>query len=588
MNTVQLMEKEIRREVLINAYTHSGKADVGSVMKKVLGSNAEFRSKSKEVLSIVKQVVAEVNQLSVEQITQLLEKEFPGSIEQLEEKKKARSTEKKKGLPDLPNAQIGKVVLRYAPDPSKYPHIGHALNYMINELYREKYQGKAFLRFDDTNPQKVAREFYDAIRDGMKWVGCKWDEEIIASTKMELFYEKGRMLISNSDLYVCQCDQETIRKNREQMMECSCRVRSVEENLELFDRMIAGEFPVGSAVIRLKGDMRSKNAVMRDPVMFRLIDPQKTPHPIVGDKYWLWPTYDFESSILEKELGTTHVLRSAEFGTMRVELQSYLIKLLGGVPPVFHQYSRFRITGAITKGREIRELVEKGIVLGWDDIRLVTISGLKNRGIVPEVVKDLVLEIGITATNATIDWKKIETFNRRHLDASAPRLFTALDSVKVRVEESPVDQITLRYHPTNDSLGERTLSLTGDFFVSGHDVFSLSEGDVFRLKDLFNVRVVEIADVITLEYAGKELIPNTRKLQWVPVSQALSLEYTIPHSLINPDGSINENSLELRKGVIEDSITAFEVGSLFQLERIGFAKLNKRRDRVIYMHEIHK
>ena len=583
------MEAVIRREVLINAYTHNGKADVGSVMKKVLGSNPEYRSKSKEVLAIVKKLVAEVNQLPYERITQLLQQEFPGSIQQLEEKKKTKTQEKKRGLPDLPQAETGKVVLRYAPDPSKYPHIGHALNYMINELYREKYKGKAFLRFDDTNPQKVATEFYDAIRDGMEWVGCKWDKEIIASTKMELFYDYAKTLISNSHLYVCQCDIDTMRKNREQMVECSCRNRSVEENLELFDQMVEGHIPVGVAVVRLKGDMRSKNAVMRDPVMFRLIDPQKTPHPIVGDKFWLWPTYDFESSVLEKELGITHVLRSAEFGTMRIELQSYLITLLGGHPPVFHQYSRFKITGAITKGREIRELVERGIVTGWDDIRLVTISGLKNRGIVPEVIKDLVLEIGITATNATIDWKKIETFNRRHLDETAPRLFAALDPIRIKVDNSPVSNIVLRYHPTNDSLGERTLSLGDVFHISRSDISSLSLGDVFRLKDLFNVRITNITDtIVEVDYAGKELIPNTRKVQWVPESHALSLEYTIPHSLINPDGSINESSLELRNGVIEDSITAFEEGSLFQLERIGFAKLNKRRDRVIYMHEIHK
>ncbi len=581
------MERVIRREVLINAYTHNGKADVGSVMKKVLGNNPEFRSKSKDVLAIVRKLVAEINQLSLERITQLLQTEFPGSIEQLEDKKKARTSEKK-GLPDLPKAKVGKVILRYAPDPSKYPHIGHALNYMINELYREKYKGKAFLRFDDTNPQKVANEFYEAIKDGMKWVGCRWDEEIIASTKMELFYDHAKNLISNAHLYVCQCDHETMRKNREQMAECSCRNRSIEENLELFDQMLEGQIPVGAAVVRLKGDMRSKNAVMRDPVMFRLIDPRKTPHPIVGDKYWLWPTYDFESSVLEKELGITHVLRSAEFGTMRVELQSYLIKLLGGTPPVFHQYSRFRITGAITKGREIRELVEKGIVSGWDDIRLVTISGMKNRGIVPQVIKDLVLEIGITATNATIDWKKIETFNRRHLDETAPRLFAALNPVKIRVENPLIRSITLRYHPTNNSLGERTLDLTDSFYISKSDISSLEVGDIFRLKDLFNVKIVELGEIIEAESAGKELIPNTKKLQWVPELHALSLEYTIPHSLINPDGSINESSLELKKGVIEDSITAFNEGSLFQLERIGFAKLNKRRDRVIYMHEIHK
>ena len=430
------MKDVILKEVLLNAYLHNGKADVGSVMKKLMGTNPELRARSKEVIEIVKELVSDINQKNIDEITNLLNEKYPGAIEAAKASKREKKQQKRE-LPELPNAIKGKVVLRYAPDPSKYPHIGHALNYMINELYREKYNGKAILRFDDTNPQKVALEYYEAIKDGMEWIGCKWDKEVKASENIEHFYDLGRSFIEKGQFYVCTCSAEKMKEYREKKKECECRSRTIEENLELYDKMINGEVAPGKGVVRLKGDMTSKNSVMRDPVMFRIIDPTQYPHPIVGDKYWLWPTYDFESSVLEHELGITHVLRSAEFGKMRIELQSYLIGLLGGKPPVFHQYSRFNITGAITKGREIRELVEKKIVEGWDDIRLVTISGLRKRGIVPEVIRDLVLEIGITAKNATITWEKIEAFNRRRLDATAPRLFAVIKPIKLRVKNAP-------------------------------------------------------------------------------------------------------------------------------------------------------
>ncbi len=582
------MKDLVRKEVLLNAYLHNGKANVGSVMKKLMGNYPELREQSKEIMELVKQLVNEINQKNLEEITNILEKDYPDAIKNAETSKKEKKQQRKE-LPPLPKAEKGKVVLRYAPDPSKYPHIGHALNYMINELYREKYSGKAVLRFDDTNPQKVALEYYDAIKDGMQWVGCKWDKEVKASENLEHFYKLSEKLIKDGHFYVCTCRAEKIKEYREKMLECECRSRPINENLEMFKQMTEGKYSPGSAVIRLKGNMKSKNSVMRDPVMFRIVNPKQYPHPIVGDKYWLWPTYDFETSVMEKDLGITHVLRSAEFGKMRVELQSYLIKLLGGEPPIFHQYSRFNIIGAITKGREIRELVEKGIVDGWDDIRLVTISGLRKRGIVPEVIKDLILEIGITAKNAKITWEKIVAFNRRHLDATAPRLFAVLNPVPLEITNVSSREITLKYHPDNKKLGERTIKTSNEFYISKSDAEVLKQGETFRLKDLYNVKIIEITnEKIIAKYQSDELIPKTKKIQWVSKEHALELDYTIPLPLINKDGTINKNSLVKVKGYVEDNIKGFEIGSLFQLERIGFAKLNKMQEYVVYMHEIHK
>ncbi|TFH02038.1 MAG: glutamate--tRNA ligase, partial [Candidatus Thorarchaeota archaeon] len=277
---------------------------------------------------------------------------------------------KEKELAPLPG-DTENVVVRIPPGPEKYPHMGHAISFMINYMYAEKYKGKVWLRFEDTNPDKCKREFYDVIKQGLRWLGIEWGLEKNESDSLKMYYTRAKRLIDSDNAYVCTCDVETVRNNRRSGKVCDCRINSVEENLKLWQKMF-DEFKQGEAMLRLKGDIEAKDTSFRDPMLMRIND---TPHCWTGNKFRVWPGYDFTNAIEDSECGITHVLRSNEFNT---RLQKHLRELMGYKKhPEYVEYGRYNIIGGVTKGRVIRELVENGTVSGWDDPRLMTVKAIE-------------------------------------------------------------------------------------------------------------------------------------------------------------------------------------------------------------------
>ncbi len=564
----------IYKETLINAYKY-GAAESKIVFQKIMSYYPELRKQAKELKPIVDSMIKEINAIPQEEIERIVKEKYPDDI--IEEKKE------RDFLPPLTNVEQGKVVVRYPPEPSKHPHIGQMLSFCINHLIAERFGGKRILRFDDTNPGKVGKEFYESFREAILWMGLKIEEEVRASDYMELYYTKAEELIKNNDAYVCRCSREIMSKHREQGKVCSCNIENTDEiNLDLFDKMLKGEYADGEAVVRLRGDMKSKNHVLRDPVLLRI---SSLPHAIHGDKYSVWPMYDFESPIMENIMGVTHILRSSEFGKMREELQSLISKKLGIIPPNFTEYRRFKIIGAPTQGRKIRELVNDGIVTGWDDYRLVTYQALKKRGIQPEVFLEIVKRIGATKSATSIDWSLIFSINRKFIEPNSKHLFFVQDPIKVKISNITTQEIEISYHPKIDSLGKRKINVKDVIYLSGDDRGLLKKGKILRLKDLCNIKIIEETsqNEYKAEFLGNELLSDAPRIQWVS-------EY-VPVVIIKPEmlylnNRIDKNSLKKIQGYGEINLKKLEVGEIIQLERFGYVKVN-RINKKIKMNYIH-
>ncbi|MCD6467166.1 MAG: glutamate--tRNA ligase [Methanomicrobia archaeon] len=538
----------IKKHVLINALEHKGKAAPKAVLGKVLSENKELKTKIPETLKEIEKIVKEINALSIEDQKKLLEDVYPEYFE----KKKVK---KIKELPDLPHSE--NVVTRLPPEPNGYIHIGHGLSFFFNWYYARRYNGRVILRFDDTNPSKEKKEYYDSIKEDLRWLKIDWDTERRESDNIEIYYYYAEEIIKKGKAYICECDGEKIHKDRFEMRECKCRERSIDENLKLFNLLKEGKI---KAVLRLKGDMKSQNTSMRDPTLFRI---NLDPHPIVGKRYKLWPLYDFACAIEDAEV--THVLRDNEF-QFRIEVQNYIRDCLNLKQPFIKHYSRFGVKGTPTAKRKIRPLIEENIVKGWDDVRLVTIRGLKRRGILPETIHELGKEIGLSTAEPVIDWSIIESINRKLLDPVTKRYFFVGNPKELLVKNAPEKEIKLKMHPT-ENLGERTLKVGKKFFIP-----DVKEKEI-RLKDLYNVKILEMGDKIVGKYVDKNL-KNIKKLQWVP-EEYCNVEILVP-DLLFIDDKLKPDSLKTVYGVAEKNIESLCIGEIIQFERFGFCRLDEK------------
>ncbi|MCS7109823.1 MAG: glutamate--tRNA ligase family protein, partial [Candidatus Micrarchaeota archaeon] len=347
-----------------NAFDY-GKADVGAVVGKVIAEKPEIKRDMKSALEVIRSVVQSVNSMTREEIEERL-----GQYEFKEKR------EEKRGI-NLPSHPENRVVTRFAPEPSGYLHIGHAKACLISWQGAREQNGRFIIRFDDTNPSLAKQEFVDAIKEDLTWLGVDWDLECFTSDFMDLFYSHAFDLIKMDKAYVCECDGENIKRNREEKKECACRDKPIITNVRDLERMIEGSFREGEAVFRYKGNMHSLNTVMRDPTLIRIVEEI---HFRQADKYVAWPTYDFVTPILDAIQGVTHAVRSKEY-ELRDELYYSLIKDFGLREPLIISISRLIIRNNTTQKRVIRKLVQEGVISGWDDPRLLTLKAIRRRGI---------------------------------------------------------------------------------------------------------------------------------------------------------------------------------------------------------------
>jgi glutamyl-tRNA synthetase len=453
------------------------------------------------------------------------------------------------------------------PGPSKYLHVGHAVSFGINWLYAQQYNGKCILRFDDTNPEVEKEEFVTAIQDDViGYMGMKPSKIVFASDFMDTFYTYAEQLIKDAQVYACNCSSEEMSKQRRSMKECPHRNQTPAEVKQIWEDMKAGT--AQEYTLRLRIDMKHKNAVMRDPVVYRVIAAS---HYRQKETYKVWPMYDLESPVMDGLLGITHVMRSNEFDT-RIELHHYVAKLFGFSEIPYKHYGRINIVGATTKGREIRDGIDSGKYIGWDDPRLVTLQALKRRGIVRETLHTIAKTAGMSKQNTNIDFSVLAAENRKLLDASASRFFFVKEPVEIEIHLAPTLKGDLDLHP-DAKKGGRAFLTTEKFYIEKSDLKNIKEGELVRLIDRLNFRKkgkVFIFD--SLEYEkfknkGKQII------QWLPA------EMNVEAIILMPNG-------KKQIGLAETNVTSLQKGDVIQFQRFGFCRLDSKKPLMFwYTHD---
>ncbi|MDO8339946.1 MAG: glutamate--tRNA ligase [Candidatus Burarchaeum sp.] len=552
------VEDILLKFALKNAHDY-GKAQPTAVVGKMLAEMPEAKGKMKEVMQKANEIVTKVNAMKKPELEAAL-KHYS-----FEEKKKEERTVK------LPNAEQGAVVTRFPPEPSGYPHIGHAKAAWLDYEAARAYGGRMLLRFDDTNPEKESQEYVDAIKEGLAWLGIKWDAETYTSDSMPVLYNYAEQLIDSGDAYICTCPQDEMRQKRGLGEGCECRDRKHSESTHMWRQMVEGNGKHEQGVLRFHGEMDAANTVMRDPVLFRIIEKR---HYRQGLQYRLWPLYDFEAPIMDSLEGVTHAMRTKEY-ELRDELYYSILDVLGLRKPMLIEFSRLAIKNAPISKRLITPLIAEGKVQGWDDPRLPTLAALRRRGILPEAIKKFVLSFGMGKAESEPSMEALLVENKRLLDPTAMRYYFVALPVKLEVKGAPAREAKLKRHPADEKAGFRTMNARGTFFIAGADAANLKQGETFRLKGLYNVKLEgKAAGGLTGTYAGEEPLPE-KKLQWVN-DKALKAIVLVPRDLLRESGEYDEKSLLVEQGLVEPDGVQIKPGEVVQFERYGFCKLDDK------------
>ena len=499
---------------------------------------------------------------------------------------------------------LTKIHTRFPPEPNGYLHIGHAKSICLNFGLAKLYGGKCNLRFDDTNPTKEDVEYVDSIKQDVKWLGFDWEDRLFfASSYFDTFYEVALKLIKEGLAYVCDLSAEEMRQYRGTLnapgKQSPYRNRSVEENLDLFSRMKAGEFPDGSHTLRAKIDMASPNINMRDPVLYRIAHAH---HHKTGDAWCIYPMYDFAHPLEDAIEGITHSICTMEFEDHR-PLYDWVVAH-SGLPakPRQIEFARLSMTNTVMSKRKLRALVEEGLVDGWDDPRMPTISGLRRRGVTPEAIRDFCEKIGVSKAISKVDSSLLDYCIRDDLKAKTPVVMAVLRPLKVIIENYPEGQtelLPIENNPETASLGTRQVPFGRELYIEQEDFmevpekkfFRLSPGKEVRLKGAYfitctgvdkdangNITAVRCTyDPATKSGSGFEGRKVKGTLHWVNASTAVPITTRLYEAMLlddpndpNGDMVMNPNSLEELSSVAEPAVKEAKGGDRFQFMRNGY------------------
>ena len=505
-----------------------------------------------------------------------------------------------------------RVQTRFPPEPNGYLHIGHAKAICIDFSTAEKYGGICNLRLDDSNPSKEDTEYIDAIKEDIEWLGYKWANVYYASDYFDFVYECAIKLIKKGKAYVCDLSAEEMREYRGTLTEpgknSPYRDRSVEENLDLFERMKNGEFPEGSHVLRAKIDMASPNIVMRDPVIYRILYVN---HHQTGDKWCIYPMYDFVHPLSDAREEVTYSLCTLEFENNRA-VYDWFVKEIGfAEPPRQIEFARLNLNYCLTSKRKCMKLVTSGIVNGWDDPRMATLCGMRRRGYPAQAIRDFVDKIGVSKANSVVDYGLLESCVRDCLNTSAPRAMAVLEPLKVVIDNMPddfSDTLETDIHPDHPEMGKREVTFGKELFIEKSDFmieppkkyFRLFPGNEVRLKGAYFVKCVgydtdENGEVTCVhctydpESRGGNS-PDGRKVKgtihWVNAADCKKAEVRLYDRLFNvPNPSdesngdftnnLNPDSLIVSECLLEGGLRDLKAGDTFQFMRQGYFCVDK-------------
>jgi glutaminyl-tRNA synthetase len=506
------------------------------------------------------------------------------------------------------NKYQGRVHTRFPPEPNGYLHIGHAKSIHINFGLAQEFGGKCNLRFDDTNPSKEETEYVDSIIEDVKWLGGDWEGRLFyASDYFQQLYDWAVQLIRGGQAYVCDLTPEQVRQQRgtltEPGQESPYRGRSVEENLDLFARMKAGEFPDGARTLRAKIDMASPNLNLRDPIMYRILHAE---HHRTGQQWCIYPMYDFAHGESDSVEGITHSICTLEFEDHR-PLYDWYIEQLGIYHPQQIEFDRLNITYTLLSKRKLLTLVQNKLVRGWDDPRMPTISGLRRRGYTPEAIRNFCKRVGVSKTNGTTELGLLEYFLREDLNKRAPRVMAVLHPLRVVMDNYPegqVEQMEAVNNPEDESMGRRSVPFSRVLYIEQDDFredppkqyFRLAPGREVRLRYGYLVTctgvVKDAAGQVTEVHCSYDPAtrggnaPDGRKVKstihWVSAEHAIDAEVRLYDNLFTREdpneveegqdftANLNPHSLQTVNAKLEPSLRGAKTGTGYQFERLGY------------------
>jgi glutaminyl-tRNA synthetase len=522
-------------------------------------------------------------------------------------------------IDDLESGKHKKIITRFPPEPNGYLHIGHAKSIVINFGLADEFNGKTHLRFDDTNPLKEDQEYVDSIKEDVKWLGYEWDELRYASDYFEEMYNRAVLLIKNGKAYVDDLSQEQIREYRgtltEPGKESPYRNRSIEENLDLFERMRSGEFKNGSKVLRAKIDMASPNLNLRDPVIYRI---SHASHHNTGDKWCIYPMYAFAHPLEDAIEHVTHSLCTTEFEDQRPLYNWVVEECEMESKPQQIEFGRLNITNTVMSKRKLKQLVEEGFVDGWDDPRMPTISGLRRKGFTPGAIREFVKATGVSKGSGAVDEAMLEHFVREDLKLTAPRTMGVLNPLKVVITNYPVDQVEMldaEINPENPEMGTRQIPFSREIYIEQEDFmedppkkyFRLFPGNEVRLKHAYFIKCNEVikdeqGNVVEIHctydpetksgtgFTGRK-VKGT--IHWVEAKSAIPADFRLYEPLIldeeleanaKEEGSeektfldyVNAHSLEIVQGFIESNMKDVKPQDKFQFFRHGYFNVDPK------------
>ena len=558
----------VKKYALQNAVEYNGSGKSGSVLGRILGERTDLRSKAKELKKLVETEVNIANEMAldkgVEAVRKVLEETNPEALNRQKQIKRV-------GLKELPNAEKGKVVLRFAPNPNGPLTLGHARGVTINSEYSKIYEGKVVLRFDDTDSKvkPPIKEAYGWIESDYEWLtGKKPDIIVKASERMDIYLEYAEKLLRDDLGYVCKCSAEKFKKLRDDSKECPCRSKSPLENLSHWKLMNDGTFDEGDAVVRVKTSMDLPNPALRDWPALRI---QHSEHPMVGNKYKVWPLLDFQSAIEDYEQGVTHIIRGKDLMDS-TRKQTLLYAHFGWDYPEtlywgrvkIHEFGSFSTSG-------MRKDIENKKFTGWDDPRLPTLRALRRRGFDSDAMRDFWIDLGLTQKDISVSLQTIEAFNSSKIDERCERRAFVRNPELLKFDNSSelITSLSIKRHPMGQIKGERIWDLNDKrIYLEKNDIKETK----IRLKDFADIRILD--DMVQLE--SYERSDKRKIVHWLPVSMAKNSILTIPKG----------NEIIIQKGMIED----FELkkGDIVQLERVGYAIIESENNssiiKLLWLH----
>ena len=553
----------LRKYALQNALEYDGQGQVGSVMGRVMGENADLRSRAKELTGFIAAQVNEANALAAENgldhIRALLESESPDALE-----KKVK--ERREGLPPLPNAEDGKVVLRFAPNPNGPLSLGHARGVVINSELANMHDGEVILRFDDTDAvvKRPDPEAYSMIEDDFTWLAGRAPDRILkASDRMDVYLEYAAKTLDGGHAYVCQCSAEEFKEFRTTKTACPCRNRSTEDNMELWGKMNDGSIEPGGAVVRIQTDMALKNPALRDWPALRI---QHANHPMVGERYKVWPLLDFQSAVEDHLQGVTHIVRGKDLMDS-TRKQTLLYEKFGWTYPETLYWGRVKVHefGGFSTS-QMKSDIASGEYSGWDDPRLPTLRAMRRRGYDAGAMRKFWIDLGLTQKDIAVPLSTLNSLNAKAVDADAPRLSFVREprTVNLDISQTGMDKVTLPIHPEHPDKGVREWPLvdrTIKVNIASEDWDSIEGAK--RLKDFADIEIhsEKSADGWMGEIIRTERVGNTPIIHWLPENMAQPAVL-----LLEEDGG-----LVVADGLLETN--DYPEGTIVQLERMGFAIL---------------